>query len=64
MLPDTIVKAIGSLPAVVRSGRRVNGLFHAHQQTDKQRMVARSRGEPDALKGASPVRRGAERRPP
>ena len=27
MLPDTIEKAIGSLPAVVRSGRRVNGLF-------------------------------------
>jgi hypothetical protein len=31
MLPDTIVKAIGSLPAVVRSGRRVNGLFHAQR---------------------------------
>jgi RNA-directed DNA polymerase len=37
--------------------------IHAHQPTDKQRMVARSRGEPDALKGARPVRRGAEPRP-
>jgi RNA-directed DNA polymerase len=27
MLPSTVEKAIGSLPAVVRSGRRVNGLF-------------------------------------
>ena len=27
MLPSTIEKAIGSLPTVVRSGRRVNGLF-------------------------------------
>ena len=27
MLPNTIEKAVGSLPTVVRSGRRVNGLF-------------------------------------
>ena len=27
MLPATIEKAVGSLPTVVRSGRRVNGLF-------------------------------------
>jgi len=27
MLPSTVERAIGSLPAVVRSGRRVNGLF-------------------------------------
>jgi RNA-directed DNA polymerase len=27
MLPNTVERAIGSLPAVVRSGRRVNGLF-------------------------------------
>ncbi len=27
MLPDTVEKAVGSLPAVVRLGRRVNGLF-------------------------------------
>ncbi|WP_226896322.1 reverse transcriptase/maturase family protein [Polymorphobacter sp. PAMC 29334] len=33
---------------------------HAGQPTDRQRRIARSRGEPDALKGARPVRRGAE----
>jgi RNA-directed DNA polymerase len=27
MLPETVEKAIGSLPTVVRSGRRANGLF-------------------------------------
>ena len=27
MLPDTVERAVGSLPTVVRSGRRVNGLF-------------------------------------
>jgi RNA-directed DNA polymerase len=27
MLPNTVERAIGSLPTVVRSGRRVNGLF-------------------------------------
>lgn len=34
--------------------------IHAGQPTDRQRRIARSRGEPDALKGARPVRRGAE----
>lgn len=27
MLPDTIKRAVGSLPIIVRSGRRVNGLY-------------------------------------
>ena len=33
-----------------------------HARQPRQRQEARSRGEPDALKGASPVRRGAEKR--
>ncbi|HYD29235.1 MAG TPA: reverse transcriptase domain-containing protein [Azospirillaceae bacterium] len=44
--------------------RSCHNAVHAHEPTDKQRAAARSRGEPDALKGARPVRRGAERRPP
>ncbi|WP_339156757.1 hypothetical protein J4T85_021965 (plasmid) [Sinorhizobium medicae] len=36
---------------------------HAGGQVDQRRDGTRSRGEPDALKGASPVRRGAEPRP-
>ena len=42
MLPDTIERAVRSLPTIIRSGRRVNGLFrlmkspllweHAYQQ--------------------------------
>lgn len=60
------------LPRYMRAARQrkrvvlcepCHNAVHAHEPTDKQRMVARSRGEPDALKGASPVRRGAEPRP-
>ena len=42
MLPDPIERAVRSLPTIIRSGRRVNGLFrlmkspllweHAYQQ--------------------------------
>lgn len=60
------------LPRYMRAARQrkrvvlckpCHNAVHAHEPTDKQRMVARSRGEPDALKGARPVRRGAEPRP-
>ncbi|WP_201765275.1 group II intron reverse transcriptase/maturase [Phenylobacterium zucineum] len=60
------------LPRYMRAARQrkrvvlckpCHSAVHAHEPTDKQRMVARSRGEPDALKGARPVRRGAEPRP-
>lgn len=60
------------LPRYMRAARQrkrvvlckpCHNAVHAHEPTDKQRAVARSRGEPDALKGARPVRRGAEPRP-
>lgn len=60
------------LPRFMRAARQRKRLVlckpchnavHAHEPTDKQRAVARSRREPDALKGARPVRRGAELRP-